>query len=139
MKQTLASKQIAKSQTQSQPNLHLKCPQALAEMKDFRRQLRSGPSDVIVSYLHQYAVLVSFITPYPLALTTLLKKNSRPPPHPPIIYQLLRLDGQSFPSFRCEKRCMSKTALGRVELERHLNEIGFLSELEKSCASIQFP
>ena len=44
MKQTLASKQIAKSQTQIQPNLHLKCPWALAEMKDFRQQLRSGPS-----------------------------------------------------------------------------------------------
>ena len=44
MKQTLASEQIAKSQTQGQPKLHLKCPWALAEMKDFRQQLRSGPS-----------------------------------------------------------------------------------------------
>ena len=44
MKQTLESMQIAKSQAQSQPNLHLKCPYALTEMKDFRQQLRSGPS-----------------------------------------------------------------------------------------------
>ena len=50
MKQTLASKQIWESQTQSQPNLHLKCPQALAEMKDFRLQLSSRPS--MLEYLN---------------------------------------------------------------------------------------